>query len=212
VSTTPEHLEAVLQHWLENDRHSMAIWPDKAVAAALPIYDDEIGRQRMAEAARPYLHFFLEDNSHRTADDLREIAGHLSPGGAHTGGSLAMLVRDHIFGADECLLAATIYHNWQGGKVGFQFLPDPRERSLEEYEADAVQLLELFGFAFPDPLRLLTGDDRLFFDSLPNVLTVYRGVSGISLDQARLGLCWTTSVRLRSGLQIDGWRLTNLCS
>ena len=41
------------------------------------------------------------------------------------------------------------------------------------------------------PPRILTGDDREFFLSLPEHFTVYRGCAGISAERAAEGLCWT---------------------
>ena len=42
-----------------------------------------------------------------------------------------------------------------------------------------------------DPLRILTGEDRDFYASLPERFTVYRGCAGISAELAGKGLCWT---------------------
>jgi len=43
-----------------------------------------------------------------------------------------------------------------------------------------------------DPRRILVGEDRNFYDSLPDRFTVYRGCAGVSLEHARAGICWTT--------------------
>jgi hypothetical protein len=145
----------------------------------------------MAERAEPYLPFLLRDNSDKSPAELEEIAAALSPGGAHDGGLLVSLARDRVC-ADPLLVAATLYHNWHGGKIGFQFLPDPAEHELDEYEGQVGDLVELFELALDgDPRRILTGEDRAFFESLPDRFTVYRGCAGVSPEHAGAGLCWT---------------------
>jgi hypothetical protein len=144
---------------------------------------------RMAQEAEPHLVNFLRDNSDKTAEELEDLAHKLSPGGAHTGGTLALLIRDYFLGADPFLLAAVIRWNWHGGKIGFQFLPNPAETDLDEYIYQAGSLLDLLE---GDARLILTGEDRAFFDSLPDRLTVYRGCAGISIDHAAAGVCWTT--------------------
>lgn len=136
---------------------------------------------------------FLQDNTDKSAEEMEDIAGQVSPGGAHTGGLLVNLIRQHVFGADPILIAATIYHNWHGGKAGFQFLPDPAATDPEDYETEAFDLIEtLDAGIWGDPSRILTGDDRRFYDSLPDRFTVYRGCAGVSPEVGALGVCWTT--------------------
>ncbi len=150
---------------------------------------------RMAQRARPYLADLLKDNSARTPEELQNIAGHLSPGGVHTGALLLQLILDEL--PDECcprLVAAMIYWNWSGGKRGFQFLPDFLHSDPDWFRARAETLLETIGDGTNgDPRRLLTGDDRGFYDSLPDRVTVYRGCGGVSPEIAAMGVCWTTS-------------------
>ena len=43
-----------------------------------------------------------------------------------------------------------------------------------------------------NPCRILTGDDKRFYLTLPDRLTVYRGCAGVSIEHARLGVCSTT--------------------
>jgi hypothetical protein len=147
----------------------------------------------MARAAEPYLVAFAQDNSGKTAEELEQLAEELSPGGAHTGGTLVHLIWANLWWADPLLVAAIIRWNWHGGKAGFQFLPDPAQMHIDDYEMEAWALLELFDRALDgDPRRILTGSDREFFESLPDRFTIYRGCSGITAEQAATGVCWTT--------------------
>jgi hypothetical protein len=54
------------------------------------------------------------------------------------------LVRANLWDADPLLVAATIWSNWHGGKVGFQFLPDPAQTDPWAYQDEVDELLELF--------------------------------------------------------------------
>jgi hypothetical protein len=77
------------------------------------------------------------------------------------------------------------------GKVGFQFLPNPAV-DPENYEFEVEELEGIIDEGLQgDPLRVLTGDDRDFYLSLPESFTVYRGCLGISAELAGIGLCWT---------------------
>jgi hypothetical protein len=145
-----------------------------------------------ADRARPYLKYFLEDNSARSAEQLVELAANLSPGSRHNGGLLVGLVHGTLPSADPLLVAATIWYNWHGGKVGSQFLPNIREVGVEAYCDDRDELLLLFYRAYRDPRRILTGEDRAFYDSLPERFTVYRGCPGLSPEDASEGISWTT--------------------
>lgn len=147
---------------------------------------------KAAGRAETYIDAFLQDNSQRTAEELEEMADALSPGGAHDGGELVRLVQAYTWLADPLLVAATIRYNWHGGKVGFQFLPDPATTDPETYDEEAWSLMTLFDEATDgDPRRILTGADRGFFDSLPDRFTVYRGCASVPLENAKLGVCWT---------------------
>jgi hypothetical protein len=147
----------------------------------------------MAQTAEVHLRHFLGGNSDKSPEELEQIAAALSPGGTHNGGHLVRIVLANVWGADPLLLAATLYYNWHGGKVGFQFLPDPATTVADEYRMEVESLVDLISGALDDdPRRVLTGDDRAFFDSLPDRFTVYRGCSGISPELAGMGLCWTS--------------------
>jgi hypothetical protein len=174
--TTPGMLDRVLDHWLQN-------------AEGIPYLLAE-----QAAKARPYMAYFLENNSDKTAEELEELASHLSPcGTVHQAGLLVRIVRANLWDADPLLVAATIWYNWYGGKVGFQFLPDPAETDPDEYQGEVDDLIELFRQAHNgDPLKILTGEDADFYRSLPDRVTVYRGAAGISPELAGMGVCWTT--------------------
>ena len=132
----------------------------------------------------------LEDNSARSAEELEEIASKLSPGGIHNGGLLTSLLMGNV-GLDPLLITAMIWYNWHGGKVGFQFLPDPAV-DPENYDFEVAELEGIIDEGLQgDPLRVLTGEDRDFYLSLPERFTVYRGCLGISAELAGIGLCWT---------------------
>lgn len=152
--------------------------------------------EKWADATQPYLRFLFEDNSSKTAGELHELAKHLSPGGAHTGGWLASLICESALDVCPVLMGALLYYNWSGGKIGFQFMPEPAdfEGDADGYCFEALNLMgQLEAATRGDPLRILTGDDRAFYESLPDCLTVYRGCGGISPELAGLGVCWTTS-------------------
>ena len=172
------HLHALLDQWVEQNKKQY------------PGSDDLT--ESMAHTARQYLEYFLRDNSSLTAVELEDIARKLSPG-THNSGQLADLIYRSVPQADALLLAAVMRWNWHNGKVGFQFLPDPAMEDIDEYWDQAELLIDLLQTATDgDPLRILTGEDRAFYESLPDTLTVYRGCSGISSDVAKAGLCWTT--------------------
>jgi hypothetical protein len=121
----------------------------------------------MAQTAEAHLRHFLGGNSDKSPEELQEIAAALSPGGTHDGGHLVKNVLENVWAADPLLLAATLYYNWPGGKVGFQFLPDPAMTDADEYRMEVESLVDLISGALDgDPRRILIGDDRAFFDSL----------------------------------------------
>ena len=167
-------LHHCLEHWVElNSRR----------------YDREVSLS-MAKEVEPYLRYFIQDNSKKSPEGLAEVAACLSPGGVHNSGLLASIIRANCWYADRVLLAAILYYNWFGGKVGFQFLPDPAKTELEEYEWEVDGLI--LDLDLRDPRRILVGEDRDFYDSLPDTFTVYRGCAGVSLEHARAGICWST--------------------
>lgn len=115
----------------------------------------------------------------------------IPPGGIHNGGLLTRLLMGRSVGLDPLLITAMIWNNWHGGKVGFQFLPDPGD-DPENYEFEVEELEGIIDEGLQgDPLRVLTGDDRDFYLRLPERFTVYRGCSGISAELAGIGLSWT---------------------
>ncbi|RWM02183.1 hypothetical protein [Mesorhizobium sp.] len=148
----------------------------------------------MIEECRRWLPALLVDQSNNSAEKLEELASHLAPGGAHTDGWLAHAIFQWArWEVDQLLLAATIRYCWHGGKSGFQFLPDPAKADPDEYEEQAQELVQfLFEATDGNLARILTGEDLVFYNSLPSRLTVYRGCSAISPEQAGLGVCWTT--------------------
>lgn len=158
-----------------------------------PKFDYRIERRRKGLAAVPAL---LRDNTDLSADELYELAEALSPGGAHDGGFFvaALILNGGRWDYCNRLLAAIVHHNWTGGKAGFQFMPDPQEADVDEYQSQADELQGLLIDGGP-PESFLTGDDLAFYQSLPDVVTIYRGVSGIPLDIAQMGFCWTTDKR-----------------
>lgn len=193
-------LRKCLDHWRQLDEERWAAMRELNLAHGLAadcVKEGEANEReltdRMAREAEPFLHYLVEDNRSKSPEELEAIATKLSPGGAHTGGLLARVIYHNIVFAEPTLLAAMIYANWSGGKVGFQFLPDPAEVEPEEYFAETDQLIELFdGATDSNPRRILVGEDREFYDSLPDRFTVYRGCAGISAEIAGAGVCWTT--------------------
>ena len=149
--------------------------------------------RRMAASARPHLGAFARRNGHLSAEQLEELAAALSPGGAHTSAMLARIIHRNVMFVDPLLLAAAFRYNWHGGKVGFQFLPDPATTGPDDYDSEAWELLNVFDEGTGgDPRRILTGDDLAFFDSLPDSFTIYRGTHGLTAERAAAGVCWTT--------------------
>jgi hypothetical protein len=185
---------------------------DRALDLYRSVVLDAYGRQRAASgidnnveagvedlvdkqiaAVRPEMGAFLRDNKALTARQLEDLAAALSPGGKHNGGLLGRLVAELCPDADAILLAAIKRHNWHGGKVGFQYLPDPRTTPFWEYDLEAEDLLDSIRCATRDnPRGLLTGDDLAFFESLPSSLFIYRGCSDVPAETAGAGVCWST--------------------
>lgn len=191
-------LTAILERWvsIELKRHSQqvgALWTSDADLRNEVTANHRAIVLDMAERTRPFLLELLRDQSSKSAEELENLAANLSPGGAHTGGLLTRLIRANLWMSDPLLLAALVRYNWHGGKIGFQFLPDPAMSDADEYEQEAMDLMGLFDEALDgDPHRLLTGEDRAFFDSLPQTFTIYRGCAGIAPEQGATGVCWTT--------------------
>ncbi|MCV0369532.1 hypothetical protein [Filomicrobium sp.] len=196
--STEDTLGAILDDWTKLTLEARAAEHDwlRKLGVSLPREVDDNDRKLtmdMARDAEPHLAAFLRDNSDKTPLELEELAVKLSPGGAHDGGLLVRLIRANMWDADPLLLAAIIRWNWHGGKRGFQFLSDPAETDLYDYEEEATSLMELFDEALDgDPHRILTGEDRAFFDSLPDRFTAYRGCAGVPVEHAATGVCWTT--------------------
>jgi hypothetical protein len=192
-------LSYILAQWIElNLEARIAEFARlRALGVQLPQGLEESDRRvilDMAKEAEPHLDAFLRDNSDKSAEELEEVASFLSPGGEHTGGLLVRLILEELFWqADPLQLAATIRYNWHGGRAGFQFLPDPAQTDIGSYKEQAMELVSLLDEANQgDPLRILTGDDRAFFDTLPARFTIYRGCAGVSIEHAAAGICWTT--------------------
>jgi hypothetical protein len=196
IPSLDEILETWKQDWYAKRAQEIAEMRRYSAPGKM-VVDAEAGGRKMIEeqanATRPYLRFLLEDNWAKTAEELEEIAAHLSPGGAHTGGWLIQLVYAKTM-PDPLLMAAVLRYNWGGGKMGFQFMPDPRHCDIDDYADEALDLMErLASGTEGDPLRISTGDDRAFYERLPPRFTIYRGCNGISAGLAGLGVCWTTS-------------------
>jgi hypothetical protein len=137
---------------------------------------------------------FLDNQSGKSAADLEALAERLhAPGSMHNAGRLVDMVRSRVPLADPLLVAATMYSTWKGGRVGFQFLPNPQETEPEAYDFAVADLVSSLGDAYDDPRAVLTGVDREFFDSLTDRFTVYRGGYGMPAKQLARGVCWTTS-------------------
>jgi hypothetical protein len=137
---------------------------------------------------------------------LEDIASWLSPGGVHNGGAFLNIIMNNGVRICPRLKAAILYGNWDGGKTGFQFLPDPANTEVEEYALCADDLIEALGSGTGgDPRAVLTGVDREFYESLPDRLTIYRGCAGVSFEHAQAGVCWTTS---RPVAEWFAWRAT----
>lgn len=192
--------------------NELKAWAAYTAEDALTEWAEEAGcdhpviSNRMVERARLHIRAFDRDNSGMTPEQLEEMAAALSPGGVHTSGHLVQLIRYKMFGPDSFLVAATIWHNWHGGKVGFQFLPDPAQTERAEYYEHVADLGVLEEGTNGDPRRILTGADRAFYDSLPERFTIYRGVCGISVDMAELGCAGPHSGTSPSGSHGGGLR------
>jgi len=144
-------------------------------------------------ALRSDLDLFSTGNDDKSPAELAEIADRLSVGGAHTSGFLTRYAMKNILFADPTLVAALLYRNWKGGKVGFQFLPNPATTPFEEYSNAVSELESWFDETEPTKLLLNTYSDLDFYNSLPDSFTVYRGGSHCSPEALAAGICWTTS-------------------
>ena len=139
---------------------------------------------------------FFDNNSDKTPDELAAMARAINFGGAHDAGLTVRYVREYVLFPCPRLVAACLYEAWQGGKGGFQFLPDPAETEPEEYEGLVWDLIEALENGAPDPRQVLLNgysNDLDFYNSLPDSFTVYRGTGGIPADRAGAGVCWTTN-------------------
>ena len=203
TSEAKQALSAALDHWIKLNLEFLKSEREYTVGSVDAKIRDKWRKDsekgalqitmRMAKRARKHLTTLLGGNGDKTAEQLEEIASCLSPGGVHDGGLLTLIVIQNIWFADDLMVAALINHNWGGGKRGFQFMPLPSEITIEDYADHATALMErLDQGTWGDPRRILTGNDRLFYDSLPDRFTVYRGCGGISQEFASAGVCWTT--------------------
>jgi len=129
-----QELKACLNYWTE---HNLSY-----LKAVRELYPAEIARERerddyaitmkMAREAEAHLAYLAGDNSEKAPEELEQIASSLSPGGTHNGGELVRIILANVWSADPLLVAATVYFNWDGGKAGFQFLPDPATTNPDE--------------------------------------------------------------------------------
>jgi hypothetical protein len=149
---------------------------------------------RMARKAHRCFPYATRDNSDLGAERLAEIAEALSPGGVHNGADLYRTLTDFGVEIDSRLRAALIYSNWSGGKIGFQFMPDPAKTPLWLYREEAERLAAaLVAGHDGDPRHVLVDEDRSFYAQLPDTFTAYRGLAGVSAAKAAAGPCWTLS-------------------
>ncbi len=200
-ATVLGELNACVDHWFAIRLADVEAQPERLglQGEAIALVSD-LARDRelqQADAVRPHLHNLIDLPASATADDLEKIADLFSPGGVHDGGLLARIILEccPLIAATSgaLLLAAIIRLNWHGGKVGFQFLPDPASTDAEEYEEEAGSLISLLQWATDgNPRRVLTGDDLAFFESLLERFTIYRGTAGVTPAVAGAGVCWTT--------------------
>ncbi len=193
--------------------HSQALrnlwsrWPFESIDEGLDAIAEEFAMPFCPrDELRQHLEHYKPGSSEgKTAAELMEIARDLgAPGSVHTAGCLIAFVLDALptDGLDNKMLAAAVRAHWQGGKVGFAFLPDPAGEDTDEYEyADqAGELAALLsgdlGLDHWEPRDLIANSefeqDLDFYDSLPDRLLVYRGVPGVDPELVALGLSWTT--------------------
>lgn len=140
------------------------------------------------------LRMFLRDNSDKSPEELYEMAMELSTGVMYVAKLMVDRVRYDLFDTCPILLAAFVAYNWQDGRVGLQFLPDPAKTEPDDYYADVWDLLEILDAS--KPTCILTEQDRSFYDSLPEKFVAYRGCHSVSVDQAGSGVCWTTDRKI----------------
>lgn len=136
------------------------------------------------------LRAFLRNNSDKSPEELQDMAAELTPGSMHNNTRLFYKAMNAIFAPCPILRAAVIGRTWGGGKVGFQHLPDPRAADPDDYQYMADEIAQWLSDV--DPTAILVGEDRAFYDALPERFTVYRGCAGIDGETAARGLCWTT--------------------
>ena len=130
----------------------------------------------MAKEVEPYLRYFIQDNSKKSPEGLAEVAACLSPGGVHNSGSPQSYVRTAgmpiVSYSQPSFTIIVLAAKWAS------ISPDPAKTELEEYEWEVDGLI--LDLDLRDPRRILVGEDRDFYDSLP--------------DTYRLpGLCWRFS-------------------
>jgi hypothetical protein len=135
------------------------------------------------------LRAFLRDNSGKTPEELQDMASALAPGSVHNNCDVFYAAMNAIFSPCPYLRAAFLAWTWGGGKIGFQHLPDPRRTDLDDYQFLAEQLMEWLSEV--RPTDVLTGEDRAFYDALPDRFRVYRGGSSVEPEMVAAVLCWT---------------------
>jgi len=149
------------------------------------------------EELRKSLLAFLDDNSGKSPEALAKIANGLYDGGSlHNRGYIVQCVRAGLSLPCPWLTTAAIYNTWKGGKAGFQFLPDPAQTDALEYDEEVSELLSVFydwANEIWTPHNVLIGNDRKFFDALPDRFAVYRGGAGLPHERLAAGVCWSTS-------------------
>lgn len=188
------HMQAGFTSWEDQSREVIS----KIIQEVLATHHQHrvSGMAEQADLLQKAALLFLNDNFDKTPEELAAMARAINFGGAHDAGLTVRYVREYVFAACPRLVAACLYEAWQGGKGGFQFLPDPAETDPDEYDGLVWDLIEALENGAPDPRQVLLNgysNDLDFYNSLPDSFTVYRGTGGIPADRAAAGVCWTTN-------------------
>lgn len=128
------------------------------------------------------------------ADELTRTAERLLIGHPDDYGRLIRDLRDELPEASHLLLAAGLRLGWHPQDPGHAVLPDPGFLAADKYGRAIEDTLAMFACVRGDPRRILTNltdRDLDFFNSLPDLVTIYRGCRGISPEMAAAGICWS---------------------
>lgn len=117
-----------------------------------------------------------EDMSSKTAEELATLASDLVN---YDDGILLSSVEE-VIELQPLLRAAVKRHQWQSTHRSDENCPMELWRLIDESTAHNAE-------------RLLTGDDKTFFDSLPKILNLYRGCSSVELRRDAAFFEWGTN-------------------